>query len=82
MLYEVITLSDETLALVMASVPETPLKPIVLPYEKGRVSEGVALIPLQQDERQISGLCKQEELTQSQVDFFSLGKHFCYYFTS
>lgn len=77
-----VRLSDETLALVMASVPETPLKPIVLPYEKGRVSEGVALIPLQQDERQISSLCKLEELSQAQLDFFSLGKHFCYYFTS
>lgn len=77
-----VRLSDETLALVMASVPETPLKPIVLPYEKGRVSEGVALIPLQQDERQISSLCKLDELSQAQLDFFSLGKHFCYYFTS
>ncbi|MCD8546930.1 MAG: DUF3391 domain-containing protein [Aeromonadaceae bacterium] len=77
-----VRLSDETLALVMASEPSAPLKPIVLPYEKGRVSEGVDLIPLQQDERQIMGLCKLEELNQAQHDFFSLGKHFCYYFTS
>ena len=77
----VVTLSDGTLALVMSSEPSAPLKPMVLPYEKGRVQEGVDLIALQNDERTISGIVAHEDLTPQQQEFFGITKHACYYFS-
>jgi HD-GYP domain-containing protein (c-di-GMP phosphodiesterase class II) len=77
----VVKLSDGTVALVMSSDPAAALKPMVLPYEKGRVQEGVDLIALQQDERTISGIVSDEELTPQQQEFFGITKHACYYFS-
>ncbi len=76
-----VKLSDGTLALVMSSEPSSPLKPTVLPYEKGRVSEGVDLISLEQDERTISGIVLPSELTSQQQEFFGITKYACYYFS-
>ena len=77
-----VQLSDDTMALVMSSEPSAPLKPCVLPFTKGRVQEGVDLINLKNDERTITKVVEHEELTPPQRDFFSLGKHYCYYFSS
>jgi HD-GYP domain-containing protein (c-di-GMP phosphodiesterase class II) len=77
----VVKLSDGTVALVMSSEPTAALKPMVLPYEKGRVQEGVDLIALQQDERTISGIVSYEDLTPQQEEFFGITKHACYYFS-
>ncbi len=77
----VVTLSDDTIALVMSSEPSAPLKPMVLPYEKGRVPEGVDLIALQQDPRTISGIVSHDSLTAPQQEFFGLTKYACYYFS-
>ncbi len=76
-----VTLSDGTLALVMSSEPSSPLKPTVLPYEKGRVSEGVDLVALDNDERTISGIVQPSALTSQQQEFFGITKHACYYFS-
>jgi HD-GYP domain len=76
-----VTLSDNTLALVMSSEPSSPLKPMVLPYEKGRVPEGVDLISLQNDERTITGIVASDELNSQQIEYFGLTKHACYYFS-
>ena len=76
-----VTLSDDTLALVMSSEPSSPLKPMVLPYEKGRVPEGVDLIALQQDARTITGIVSHDSLTAHQQEFFCLTKYACYYFS-
>lgn len=77
-----VLLSDGTLALVMSSEPGAPLKPCVLPFTKGRVQEGVDLINLKDDDRTISKVVDYEELTPPQREFFSLGKHYCYYFST
>lgn len=76
-----VTLSDSTLALVMSSEPSSPLKPMVLPFEKGRVPEGVDLISLQNDERTITGTVSSDDLTPQQTEYFGLTKHACYYFS-
>lgn len=76
-----VTLSNNTLALVMSSSPTSSLKPMVLPYEKGRVPEGVDLIALQQDSRTITGVMPHDHLTPHQQEFFGLTKHACYYFS-
>ena len=77
-----VLLSDGTLALVMSSEPGAPLKPCVLPFTKGRVQEGVDLINLRDDDRTIAKVVDYEELTPPQREFFSLGKHYCYYFST
>ncbi len=77
-----VLLSDGTLALVMSSEPGAPLKPCVLPFTKGRVQEGVDLINLKDDDRTITKVVDYEELTPPQREFFSLGKHYCYYFST
>ena len=77
-----VLLSDGTLALVMSSEPSSPLKPCVLPFTKGRVQEGVDLINLKDDDRTITKVVDFEELTPPQREFFSLGKHYCYYFST
>ena len=77
-----VLLSDGTLALVMSSEPSSPLKPCVLPFTKGRVQEGVDLINLKNDDRTITKVVDFEELTPPQREFFSLGKHYCYYFST
>jgi HD-GYP domain-containing protein (c-di-GMP phosphodiesterase class II) len=76
-----VTLSDGKLALVMSSEPLAPLKPTVLPYEKGRVQEGVDLINLQKDDRTIKAIVLHEDLTQQQQEFFGITKHACYYYS-
>jgi HD-GYP domain-containing protein (c-di-GMP phosphodiesterase class II) len=77
-----VLLSDDTPALVMSSEPGAPLKPCILPFTKGRVQEGVELINLKNDERTISKVVDYEELTPPQREFFNLGKHYCYYFST
>lgn len=77
----IVTLSDGMIALVMSSEPTTPLKPIILPYIKGRVPEGVDLIYLQKDDRSITNSVTMNQLNPAQTDFFSLGKHACYYYS-
>lgn len=77
-----VMLSDGTLALVMSSEPSAPLKPCVLPFAKGRVQEGVDLLNLKDDERTIAKVVDFEELTPPQREFFNLGKHYCYYFST
>jgi HD-GYP domain-containing protein (c-di-GMP phosphodiesterase class II) len=77
----IVTLSDGTMALVISSEPSAALKPMVLPYEKGRVQEGVDMIALQQDERTISSIVLHEDLTPQQEEFFGITKHACYYFS-
>lgn len=77
-----VQLSDETVALVMSSDPSAALKPCILPFQKGKVPEGVDLINLRQDDRTIARTLELDELTPPQRDFFSLGKRYCYYFSS
>ena len=77
-----VRLSDDTLALVMSSEPEAPLKPCIQPFERGKVPEGVDLINLRQDERTISRAVELEELTPPQREFFNLSKRYCYYFST
>ena len=76
-----VVLTDGTIGLVMSSEPSASLKPVILPYEKGRVPEGVDLIYLQKDERTISEALPLTKLTQPQIEFFSVGKHACYYYS-
>lgn len=76
-----VTLSDGIIGLVMSSEPTAPLKPILLPYIKGRVPESVDLIYLQKDERTITGSISINQLNSAQTEFFSIGKHACYYYS-
>ncbi len=77
----IVKLSDETIALVVSSNPVSSLKPIVHPYVKGVVPEGVDLIYLEKDERTIAGIIPLEDLTPQHLDFFGVTKHTCYYYS-
>lgn len=75
-----VKLSDESIALVLSTEPTMPLKPKILPYIKAQRPEGVAMIDLREDERTITAFIKQDELDDSQKQFFNLTRRFCYYF--
>lgn len=75
-----VKLSDESMALVLSTEPSMPLKPKILPYIKAQRPEGTTMIDLREDERIIAGLLKQEDLDDSQKQFFNLTRRFCYYF--
>lgn len=77
----IVKLSDDTIALVVSSNPTASLKPVVLPFVKGSIQEGVDMIYLEKDERTIKGIVASEDLTPQHLDFFGVTKHTCYYYS-